>query len=81
MNQMLQEDGINEDEANEKIDDARRSCGDHEGKVATRIVSSLLNGFLNLSSSKECESNLIIETLRPFISNCITSPCKGIKFE
>ncbi|CAO3704078.1 unnamed protein product [Rhizopus stolonifer] len=81
MHQMLQQDGVNEDEANEKIDDIRRSCADHDGKVATRIVSSLLNRILNLSKNKESESNLIIETLRPFIANCIISPCKDIKFE
>lgn len=45
-----------------------------------RIVSSLLSMLLH-PSSKHSESNLIIESLRPFLKHLILTQCEDIKFE
>ncbi|KAI9004915.1 hypothetical protein CLU79DRAFT_782039 [Phycomyces nitens] len=81
MSIILQQGSINEEEANREIDKIRMSCEDHDAIVATRIVASLLHKFLSLTKNKDNESNLIVETLRPFIVNCIISRCKDVKFE
>ncbi|KAG1041172.1 hypothetical protein G6F43_012143 [Rhizopus delemar] len=72
---------VDEQEANDKIDELRIRCINQQSKMATRIVSSLLNKFFSLSEKKDSESNLIIETLRPFLMNIITSPCAYVEFE
>lgn len=78
---ILQDKTVDEQEANDKIDELRIRCINQQSKMATRIVSSLLNKFFSLSEKKDSESNLLIETLRPFLMNVIISPCADVKFE
>ncbi|KAI9246130.1 hypothetical protein BY458DRAFT_446946 [Sporodiniella umbellata] len=78
--QVLQTSSISEDEALDKIDEIKGSSDSQQTKTAIKIVSSLLHVLLNFSS-KQCESNLIIETLRPFLKNCILSQCKDTNHE
>lgn len=79
INQLLQVE-ISEELANDGIEEIRVGCKDQDGKMVTRIVSTLLNFFMN-SGNKESESNTIIEIIRPFIYNIIISRCKDMKFE
>ncbi|ORE09974.1 hypothetical protein BCV72DRAFT_316867 [Rhizopus microsporus var. microsporus] len=70
--QALQQFGIDEDEAMSEMENIRSSCSGHEAKMAVR--AELLN-----FSSNQCESNLIIETLRSFLINCVISLGKNTK--
>jgi len=78
---MLQEEDLDENEYGDILDNMAVRCKNQDEKVAVKIVASLLYRLLNNNSYKEPESNLIIETLRPFILNCIVFETKGIKTE
>lgn len=78
--QALQKPGISEDEAQDKLLEIRGNLDSQEVKNMMRIVSSLL-GMLLHPSSKHSESNLIIESLRPFLKHLILTQCEDIKFE
>ncbi|KAG1046714.1 hypothetical protein G6F43_010812 [Rhizopus delemar] len=72
---------MNEDEANDKLCELRSSASSQDEKMAVMIAMSLVGGFFSHASKKESESNLIIETLRPFLNNCIIAPTKDTKYE
>lgn len=72
--------GISEDEAQDKLLEIRGNLDSQEVKNMMRIVSSLLSMLLH-PSSKHSESNLIIESLRPFLKHSILTQCEDIKFE
>lgn len=72
---------MNEDEANDKLCELRSSASSQDEKMAVMIAMSLVGGFFSHVSKKESESNLIIETLRPFLNNCIIAPTKDTKYE
>lgn len=79
---MLQEEDLDENEYyGDILDNMAVRCKDQDEKIAAKIVASLLYRLLNNNSYKQPESNLIIETLRPFILNCIVFKTKGIKTE
>ncbi|GAA5802401.1 hypothetical protein HPULCUR_007866 [Helicostylum pulchrum] len=67
-------------DANDEIDKLRTTCVNQQSKTATRIMSSLLYKYFS-SVQKDSESNLTIETLRPFIKHIIVSTCADIKLE
>ncbi|GAA5800827.1 hypothetical protein HPULCUR_006266 [Helicostylum pulchrum] len=71
---------VNEQDANDEMDKLRTTCVIQQSKTATRIVSSLLYKYFS-SVQKDSESNLTIETLRPFIKHIIVSTCADIKLE
>lgn len=81
INKTLQEDDLDENEYGVLLDEMIVCCDNQDEKVAVKIIASLLYTLLNNSSKKEPESNLIIETLRPFILHCIVFKTKGIKAE
>lgn len=81
INKMLQENDLDENEYDDRLDEMMIRCDNQDEKVAVKIISSLLYTVLNNYSKKEPESNLIIETLRPFIINCVVFKTKGIKTE
>ncbi|KAG1145670.1 hypothetical protein G6F37_004475 [Rhizopus arrhizus] len=81
INKMLQEDDLDENEYDDRLDEMMMRCDNQDEKVAVKIISSLLYTVLNNNSKKEPKSNLIIETLRPFILNCVIFKTKGIKTE
>lgn len=79
---ILQDESIVLEQAvNGQIDNLRVTCIDDGSKTATRIVQSLLYKFTNLAKKKDSESNMIIETLRPFLYHLIISPFVDIKLE
>ncbi|KAI9484090.1 MAG: hypothetical protein EXX96DRAFT_633064 [Benjaminiella poitrasii] len=81
INKILQEDNLDENEYGNLLDEMMVRCGNQDEKVTVKLIASLLYTLLNNNSKKEPESNLIIETLRPFILNCIVFKTKGIKTE
>lgn len=78
---MLQKDGHDKNEYGDRLDEMVVRCDNQDEKVTVKIISSLLYTVMNDNSKKEPESNLIIETLRPFILNCIIFKTKGVKTE
>lgn len=81
LNRILHNCNMNEDEANDKLCELRSSASSQDEKMAVMIAMSLVGGFFSHVSKKESESNLIIETLRPFLNNCIIAPTKDTKYE
>ncbi|CEI86598.1 hypothetical protein RMCBS344292_01033 [Rhizopus microsporus] len=78
---MLQEDGHDKNEYGDRLDEMVVRCDNQDEKVTVKIISSFLYTVMNNNSKKEPESNLIIETLRLFILNCIVFKTKGVKTE